>query len=97
MDLSFVTHIFLINALLDNSLEQQVVSRAYRMGATRSVIVEQIYTNATIEEHLYHIKNDHNNNRSSSIGSTNKKRKNNSVKLSIATHSQSNNSNRQQQ
>ena len=96
LDLSFVTHIFLINALLDNSLEQQVVSRAYRMGATRSVIVEQIYTNSTIEEHLYNMKNDANHiayserkisssssSNSSSSNSSNKKRKNSSaMKLS---------------
>ena len=30
LDLSFVTHIYLMDSLLDLSLEQQIISRAYR-------------------------------------------------------------------
>ena len=44
LDLSFVTHIFMMDSLVDISLEQQVVSRAYRMGAKQNVVVEFIYS-----------------------------------------------------
>lgn len=36
--------------VLDKSLESQVVSRAYRMGATENVFVEQLVSRHTIEE-----------------------------------------------
>ncbi|KAL3673932.1 hypothetical protein V7S43_001619 [Phytophthora oleae] len=35
LDLSFVTHVFLMEQIWDKSLEQQVISRAHRMGAQR--------------------------------------------------------------
>jgi Helicase conserved C-terminal domain len=40
LDLSFVEHVFLMEPLADQALEQQIVSRAHRMGATRPVHVE---------------------------------------------------------
>ena len=58
LDLSFVTNIFLLNTVLNDSVEQQVISRAYRMGATHSVIVEEIYTQHTVEEQIYRTKHD---------------------------------------
>ena len=35
LDLSFVEHVFLLEPLVDTAHEQQIVSRAHRMGATR--------------------------------------------------------------
>lgn len=48
-----MTHIFLMDTVFDESLEQQVVSRAYRMGARRSVVVDQLIMTNTIEENIY--------------------------------------------
>ncbi|DAZ96789.1 TPA: hypothetical protein N0F65_005787 [Lagenidium giganteum] len=42
LDLSFVTHIFLLEEIWDKSLELQVISRAHRMGAKQSVVVGQL-------------------------------------------------------
>ena len=42
LDLSFVTHLFILNPIHDAALERQVVSRAHRMGATGPVIVETV-------------------------------------------------------
>jgi SNF2 family DNA or RNA helicase len=42
LDLSFVTHLFILNPILDAALERQVVSRAHRMGATGPVIVQTV-------------------------------------------------------
>ena len=54
LDLSFVTHIFFMDEILDKSLESQVISRAYRMGANtkdgRGVVVEKLVARDTIEE-----------------------------------------------
>ncbi|KAF8062721.1 hypothetical protein HT031_004051 [Scenedesmus sp. PABB004] len=52
LDLSFVRHIFLMEPLADAALEQQVVSRAHRMGATAPVHVEVLAMRHTAEEHL---------------------------------------------
>ena len=41
LDLSFVTHIFLMDTIEDRALEEQVISRAYRMGSKQSVVVDQ--------------------------------------------------------
>lgn len=49
LDLSFVTHMFLMEEIWDKSLEKQVVSRAHRMGARQAVVVEQIVMRDTIE------------------------------------------------
>ncbi|KAK1948543.1 putative SWI/SNF-related [Phytophthora citrophthora] len=49
LDLSFVTHIFLLEEIWDKSVEQQVISRAHRMGARHSVVVEQLWIKGTVE------------------------------------------------
>jgi SNF2 family DNA or RNA helicase len=49
LDLSFVTHIFLMDELWDKSVEEQVIARAHRMGAKHAVIVEQLVMRGTIE------------------------------------------------
>jgi len=48
LDLSFVTHIFLVNRVADPAIYQQVVARAHRMGATGPVTVQtlQLWPNA---------------------------------------------------
>ena len=43
LDLSFVTHLFILTPIQDAALERQVVSRAHRMGATGPVLVETIH------------------------------------------------------
>ena len=40
LDLSFTTHVFLLEPIPDRSLETQVVARAHRMGAASTVHVE---------------------------------------------------------
>ncbi|KAG1699688.1 hypothetical protein DVH05_012580 [Phytophthora capsici] len=52
LDLSFVTHIFLMDEIWDKSLEQQVISRAHRMGATQAVIVEQLWMRGSVESQM---------------------------------------------
>ncbi len=53
LDLSFVTHILLMDTILDGSVLNQVVSRAYRMGTSQAVVVEQLVMSGTIEEEIY--------------------------------------------
>ena len=50
LDLSFVTNIILLDELYDKSLEEQIVARAYRMGATGRVEVEQLIARDSVEE-----------------------------------------------
>lgn len=50
LDLSFVTHIFLLDKIWNPSLEKQVVARAYRMGSTKSVEIETLIMKDTIED-----------------------------------------------
>lgn len=52
LDLSFVTHIFLMDEIWDKSLEQQVISRAHRMGANEAVVVEQLWMRGSVESHM---------------------------------------------
>ncbi|KAE9227540.1 hypothetical protein PF005_g4674 [Phytophthora fragariae] len=52
LDLSFVTHIFLMDEIWDKSLEQQVVSRAHRMGASQAVVVEQLWMRGSVESQM---------------------------------------------
>ena len=40
LDLSFVQHVFLMEPLGDLSMEQQIISRAHRLGASAAVHVE---------------------------------------------------------
>ncbi|EQC36346.1 hypothetical protein SDRG_06451 [Saprolegnia diclina VS20] len=49
LDLSFVTHIFLMDEVWDKSVEQQVIARAHRMGATGPVVVEQLEMRGSME------------------------------------------------
>jgi hypothetical protein len=44
LDLSFVTHIFLLEPIEDAALLEQVTSRAHRLGATGPVVVETVNT-----------------------------------------------------
>jgi SNF2 family DNA or RNA helicase len=50
LDLSFVTHIFFLEEVWDKSLENQAISRAWRMGAKGHVEVETIAARGTVEE-----------------------------------------------
>ncbi|KAL4562118.1 hypothetical protein LXL04_034312 [Taraxacum kok-saghyz] len=52
LDLSFVTHVFLMEPIWDKSMEEQVISRAHRMGATRPIHVETLAMHGTIEEQM---------------------------------------------
>ncbi|XP_050232370.1 F-box protein At3g54460 [Mercurialis annua] len=52
LDLSFVTHVFLMEPIWDRSMEEQVISRAHRMGATCPVLVETLAMCGTIEEQM---------------------------------------------
>lgn len=42
LDLSFATHVFLMEPLADASLQAQVESRAHRMGAVKPIHVETL-------------------------------------------------------
>ena len=52
LDLSFITHIFLLDEIWDAALKEQVIARAYRMGTRRSVVVEQLIAKDSIEESM---------------------------------------------
>jgi SNF2 family DNA or RNA helicase len=42
-----------VQPLLDRSLEEQVVSRAHRMGARQPITVETLIMKGTAEEHIF--------------------------------------------
>jgi len=50
LDLSFVTHMFFLEKIWDKSLENQAVSRAWRMGAKGHVEVETLIARDSMEE-----------------------------------------------
>ncbi|XP_021774468.1 F-box protein At3g54460-like [Chenopodium quinoa] len=52
LDFSFVTHVFLMEPIWDLSMEDQVISRAHRMGAVRPIHVETLVMRGTIEEQM---------------------------------------------
>jgi len=52
LDLSFVSHVILMEPLSNASLEEQVVSRAHRMGQTGEVHVQVLAMRGTAEETL---------------------------------------------
>ncbi|GAA0142430.1 hypothetical protein LIER_03334 [Lithospermum erythrorhizon] len=52
LDLSFVTHVYLMKPIWDKSIEEQVISRAHRMGATQPIHVETLAMSGTIEEQM---------------------------------------------
>lgn len=56
LDLSFVEHVFLMEPVADQSLEEQIVSRAHRMGARKTVHVETLVMKGTVEEHILELK-----------------------------------------
>ncbi|CAL4972114.1 unnamed protein product [Urochloa decumbens] len=58
LDLSFVTHVFLMEPIWDRSMEEQVISRAHRMGATRPIHVETLAMCGTIEEQMLQLLQD---------------------------------------
>ncbi|KAG9459629.1 hypothetical protein H6P81_004137 [Aristolochia fimbriata] len=58
LDLSFVTHVFLMEPIWDRSMEEQVISRAHRMGATRPIHVETLAMHGTIEEQMVELLQD---------------------------------------
>ncbi|PIA48159.1 hypothetical protein AQUCO_01400621v1 [Aquilegia coerulea] len=60
LDLSFVTHVFLMEPIWDGSMEEQVISRAHRMGATRPINVETLAMRGTIEEQMLNFLKDSN-------------------------------------
>ena len=53
LDLSFVTHIFLLDKIWNPSLEKQVIARAHRMGATQPAVIDQCVMRNSVE-HLMH-------------------------------------------
>jgi len=54
LDLSMTSHIFLVDRIWDAAHEDQVISRAWRLGAKSSeIVVEQLYINGTVEELMY--------------------------------------------
>jgi hypothetical protein len=52
LDLSYVTHIFFLEEILDKSLQDQVVARAWRMGANGLVEVETLLAKGSVESLL---------------------------------------------
>lgn len=50
LDLSFVSHIFILDPIWDQGLEDQVISRAHRLGAKRAVTVEKFIAEGTVEQ-----------------------------------------------
>ncbi|OIT32406.1 PREDICTED: F-box protein At3g54460 [Nicotiana attenuata] len=52
LDLSFVTHVYLMEPIWDKSMEEQVISRAHRMGAICPIHVETLAMSGTIEEQM---------------------------------------------
>jgi hypothetical protein len=53
LDLPMVSHLFLTDQIWDAAVEAQVVSRAFRMGATRAVVVEQLLMGGTVEAAMH--------------------------------------------
>ena len=50
LDLSFATHLFFFEEILDKSLERQAVARAWRMGAKGRVYCETLLAGNSVEE-----------------------------------------------
>ncbi|KAK4746961.1 hypothetical protein SAY87_025998 [Trapa incisa] len=58
LDLSFVSHVFLMEPIWDKSMEEQVISRAHRMGATCPIHVETLAMRGTIEQQMLELLQD---------------------------------------
>ena len=56
LDLSFCSHVILMEPIWDSALEEQVVSRAHRMGQRREVLVETFVMSNTIEEQVISVR-----------------------------------------
>ncbi|KAI8470158.1 MAG: SNF2 family N-terminal domain-containing protein [Monoraphidium minutum] len=56
LDLSFVSRVYLMEPLADAALEQQIISRAHRMGATQPVHVEVMAMADTAEEQMVRLR-----------------------------------------
>jgi len=52
LDLSFVSHIFIMEPVWDAAVEEQIVARAHRLGATSPVLVEKLVMRGTVEEDM---------------------------------------------
>lgn len=50
LDLSFATHLFLLDTVRDPALESQIISRAHRMGAKGPVHITLLLANQTRED-----------------------------------------------
>ena len=92
LDLSFVTHIFLLDQLGGDEIEAQVIARAYRMGAQGKCIVEQLVMRGTVEE-LQQKQKENERDKQASASDTNKSREiiissNSSVTTNNTTSSQ---------
>ena len=57
LDLSMLTNLYLADQVWDPAVEQQVVARAFRMGATGPCHVEQLLMKGTLEQTLHHMVN----------------------------------------
>ena len=53
LDLSMLTNLYLADQCWDPAVEAQVISRAFRMGATAPCRVEQLLMRGTVE-HILH-------------------------------------------
>lgn len=59
LDLSFVSHIFLLDPIWDKSLEDQVISRAHRLGAKQAITVEKLIATGTVEQMMEQLAREH--------------------------------------
>ena len=50
LDLSFVSHIFLMEPIYDRSFESQIIARAWRMGAKGTVHIYRLAMRGSVEE-----------------------------------------------
>jgi len=50
LDLSMASYVFLMEPILDKSVEEQIISRAHRMGAKQDVHVEVMIMKGSVEE-----------------------------------------------
>ena len=57
LDLSFVTHIFFLEEVMDQELKDQTVARAWRMGATGRVVVETLVAQLWLLKTYFKISN----------------------------------------
>mmetsp|Transcript_17744 Transcript_17744/g.45445 ORF Transcript_17744/g.45445 Transcript_17744/m.45445 type:complete len:1390 (-) Transcript_17744:249-4418(-) len=59
LDLSFVSYVLLLEPIADLSLEEQVISRAHRMGASAPILVETLLMRGTAEEEMFWMQRQH--------------------------------------